>query len=316
MGMLVRIARRALALVPVLLIVAIVTFSLVHLMPGDAARTMLGVEATPEQVEALRHEMGLDQPALTQFFTWLGDALRGDLGTSVFLGKPVTEALGAALAPTVNLAILAQLIAIVIGIPAGIAAARRQGGVADSSIMMAAMAGISVPSFLLALLLMLVFAVGLQLFPVAGYSPPENGLLETLRHLALPGIALGTMQAALLARMTRSVMLDELSKPYMKTTKAFGVRHGRAVYRYALPNASLPIITTIGQSLGGLFAGAAVVEVVFGIPGLGQLLVNSIERRDLLIIQGVVLLTAVVYVLVNFLVDVIYTVVDPRVRVS
>lgn len=314
--MLKRLLNRTLALIPVLLIVAIVTFSLVYLMPGDPARTMLGVEATPEQVEALRHQMGLDKPALEQFFNWFWGALRGDLGTSFFLGVPVTSALVTALSPTVNLAILAQLIAIVIGIPAGIAAARRQGSVADSAIMMGAMAGISVPSFLLALLLMLAFAVGIQIFPVAGYSPPEFGVLETLRYLTLPAIALGTMQAALLARMTRSVMLDELSKPYMKTTKAFGVSKSRSIYRYALPNASLPIITTIGQSLGGLFAGAAVIEVVFAIPGLGQLLVNSIERRDIMIIQGVVLMTAVVYVLINFLVDVLYTVVDPRVRVS
>ncbi|MCQ9388471.1 ABC transporter permease [Brevibacterium sp. 50QC2O2] len=308
--------RRLLALIPVLLVVAIVTFTLIHMMPGDAAAVMLGPNATAEQVAQLRANLGLDQPLFVQFFAWLGNILTGDLGESVFIHRPVTEILATALAPTVNLALLAEIIAIVIGVPAGIMAARHAGAIRDKSFMTGAMIGISMPSFLIGLLLMLIFAVLLGWFPVAGYRALEDGPLETLRYLALPAVALGLMQAALIARMTRTSMLETLSKNYMKTAKAKGLAGNKIVYKHALKNASLPIITTIGQTLGTLLAGAAVVETVFSIPGIGQLIVNSIERRDIVVIQGVVLLIAVVYVVINFIVDVLYSILDPRVRMA
>lgn len=308
--------RRAGALIPVLIVVAIVTFLLIHLMPGDAAAVMLGPEATPDQVEALRQSLGLNEPLYMQFFTWVGNALQGDLGQSFFIGLPVTTVIHAALAPTINLAIFAEIIAILVGVPAGIIAARRQGTGTDQTVMVGALLGISVPSFLLGLFLMLVFAVLLGWLPVAGYSPLEDGLVETLRYLLLPAIALGSMQAALIARMTRTSMLETLSKPYLKTAKAKGLSGNRIIYKHALKNAAMPILTTIGQTLGTLVAGAAVVETVFNVPGLGQLIVNSIERRDIVVIQGVILLIAVSYVLINFLVDVLYSVLDPRVRYS
>jgi peptide/nickel transport system permease protein len=308
--------RRAAALIPVLIVVAIVTFLLIHIMPGDAAAVMLGPEATPAQVEALRESLGLNQPLYMQFFTWVGNALQGDLGQSFFIGLPVSTVIHAALAPTINLAIFAELIAILIGVPAGIVAARKQGSGTDQTVMVGALLGISVPSFLLGLFLMLVFSVLLGWLPVAGYAPLEGGAFETLKYLFLPGIALGSMQAALIARMTRTSMLETLSKPYLKTAKAKGLSGNRIIYKHALRNASMPILTTIGQTLGTLVAGAAVVETVFNIPGIGQLIINSIERRDIVVIQGVILVIAVSYVLINFLVDVLYSVLDPRVRLS
>lgn len=308
------LVRRALALVPVLIVVAVVTFGLMYMMPGDAAAVMLGPDASPDQVEELRDALGLNEPLLVQFFSWVSAALSGDLGTSFFIGMPVTDVLLAALAPTINLAILAQVLAILIGVPAGILAAKKQGAGTDQIVMVGALLGISVPSFLLGLFLMLLFGVILGWLPVAGYAPPEQGLGETLRYLALPVIALGAMQTALITRMTRTAMLDTFSKNYMKTAKAKGLKARVALYKHALRNAALPIITTIGQTLGTLIAGAAVVETVFNIPGIGQLIVNSVARRDLVVIQGVVLLIAVSYVLINFLVDVLYSVLDPRVR--
>lgn len=306
--------QRALALVPVLAVVAVVTFGLIHFMPGDAAATMLGPDASPEQVAALRESLGLNEPIWAQFGSWLAAAMTGDLGTSIFLGRPVTEALMEALGPTIHLAIQAQLLAVLIGVPAGILAARKQGTGTDQTVMVGALMGISVPSFLLGLFLMLLFGVFLGWLPVAGYQPIEESFVESLRYLALPTIALGAMQAALIARMTRTAMLDTFSKNYMKTAKAKGLKDRVTLYKHALRNASLPIITTIGQTLGTLIAGAAVVETVFNIPGIGQLIVNSVERRDVVVIQGVVLLIAVSYVLINFLVDILYSVLDPRVR--
>ncbi|WP_349828096.1 ABC transporter permease [Brevibacterium litoralis] len=308
------VIKRVLALIPVLAVVAIVTFALIHMMPGDPAAVILGPEATAEQIEALREELGLTAPLYVQFFAWLGDVLTGDLGTSVFTRDPVTQMLVTALGPTVSLAVLAQLLALFIAIPAGIIAARRRGTLVDQGMMGGALLGISVPSFLLGLLLMLVFAVWLQWFPVAGYAPLSEGLGRHLQFLVLPAVALGTMQAALIARMTRSSMLDVFSQNYMKTAKAKGLSEWIQVIKHAFRNAALPVLTVVGQGFGVLIAGAAVVETVFNIPGIGQLIVNSVERRDFVVIQGVVLMIAVVYVLVNLVVDLLYSVLDPRVR--
>lgn len=306
--------QRALALVPVLAVVSVVTFGLIHFMPGDAAAAMLGPDASPEQVNALREALGLNDPIWVQFWGWLSGAVTGDLGTSIFMGRPVTEILGGALGPTIHLALQAQLLAILIGVPAGILAAKKQGTGVDQTVMVGALLGISVPSFLLGLFLMLLFGVILGWLPVAGYRPIGDGLVDSLRYLALPTIALGAMQAALIARMTRTAMLDTFGKNYMKTAKAKGVKSRVQLYKHALRNASLPILTTIGQTFGSLIAGAAVVETVFNIPGIGQLIVNSVDRRDVVVIQGVVLMIAVSYVVINFLVDILYSVLDPRVR--
>ncbi len=308
--------KRLLALVPVLGVVAVVVFLLIHLTPGDPAAVMLGPEASEEDVQALREELGLTAPLYLQFFRWLGAVLQGDLGDSLFIQRPVTEVLADALGPTLSLAIMAELLALAIAVPAGIMAARRRGTAVDRAFMGGALLGISVPSFLSGLFLVLVFAVGLGWFPVAGFRPLEEGMGEHLTYLVLPAIALGALQAALIARTTRSSMLDVLTENYMKTAKAKGLSDRVRIYKHALRNAALPVLTVIGQTFGTLIAGAAVVETVFNIPGIGQLVVNSVERRDFVVIQGVVLLIAVSYVLINLVVDVLYSTLDPRLRID
>lgn len=308
--------KRVLALVPVLGVVAVVVFLLIHLTPGDPAAVMLGPEASAADVQALRAQLGLNDPLHVQFLRWLGGVLQGDLGQSLFIRQPVTEVLADALGPTMSLAIMAELLAVVIAVPAGIMAARRRGTAADRAFMTGALLGISVPSFLLGLFLALVFAVGLGWLPVAGYRPLEDGLGRHLTYLVLPAVALGAMQAALIARTTRSSMLDVLTENYMKTAKAKGLSERVRIYKHALRNAALPVLTVVGQTFGTLIAGAAVVETVFNIPGIGQLVVNSVERRDFVVIQGVVLLIAVGYVLINLVVDVLYSAFDPRIRVE
>lgn len=308
--------KRLLALVPVLGVVAVVVFLLIHLTPGDPAAVILGPEASAAQVDALRAQLGLNDPLYVQFFRWLGGVLQGDLGESLFIRQPVTTVLADALGPTMSLAIMAELLALVVAVPAGIVAARRRGTAVDRAFMGGALLGISVPSFLSGLLLVLVFAVGLGWFPVAGFRPLEDGLGRHLTYLVLPAIALGGLQAALIARTIRSSMLDVLSENYMKTAKAKGLSERVRIYKHALRNAALPVLTVIGQTFGTLIAGAAVVETVFNIPGIGQLVVNSVQRRDFVVIQGVVLLIAVSYVLINLVVDVLYSALDPRLRID
>lgn len=308
--------KRLLALVPVLGVVAVVVFLLIHLTPGDPAAVMLGPEASAAQVDALRAQLGLNDPLYVQFFRWLGGVLQGDLGESLFIRQPVTTVLADALGPTMSLAIMAELLALVVAVPAGIVAARRRGTAVDRAFMGGALLGISVPSFLSGLLLVLVFAVGLGWFPVAGFRPLEDGLGRHLTYLVLPAIALGGLQAALIARTIRSSMLDVLGENYMKTAKAKGLSERVRIYKHALRNAALPVLTVIGQTFGTLIAGAAVIETVFNIPGIGQLVVNSVQRRDFVVIQGVVLLIAVSYVLINLVVDVLYSALDPRLRID
>jgi peptide/nickel transport system permease protein len=308
--------KRLLALLPVLGVVAVVVFLLIHLTPGDPAAVMLGPEASAAQVDALRAQLGLNDPLYVQFFRWLGGVLQGDLGESLFIRQPVTTVLADALGPTMSLAIMAELLALVVAVPAGIVAARRRGTAVDRAFMGGALLGISVPSFLSGLLLVLVFAVGLGWFPVAGFRPLEDGLGRHLTYLVLPAIALGGLQAALIARTIRSSMLDVLTENYMKTAKAKGLSERVRIYKHALRNAALPVLTVIGQTFGTLIAGAAVVETVFNIPGIGQLVVNSVQRRDFVVIQGVVLLIAVSYVLINLVVDVLYSALDPRLRID
>jgi peptide/nickel transport system permease protein len=309
------ILKRLVSLVPVLAVVAVVVFLLMHITPGDAAAVMLGPEATPQDVDALREQLGLNDPLYVQFFSWLGGILTGDLGSSPFLGESVAEALWSHLGPTLSLAILAQAFAILVAIPAGIIAAKRRGSLLDQGFMGLTILGVSVPSFLLGLFLILAFSVGLRWLPVAGYQPLSAGLGEHLRYLILPAIALGSMQAALIARMTRSSMLDVLSTNYLKTGKAKGLGSFSLTFKHAFKNAALPVLTVVGQTFGSLVAGAAVVETVFNIPGIGQLIINSVDRRDLLVIQGAVLLIAVSYVLINLVVDILYGLLDPRVQV-
>ncbi|MEB2301094.1 ABC transporter permease [Lysinibacillus xylanilyticus] len=310
------ILKRILSLIPVLFVVSVVVFLLVHITPGDPASVMLGPEASPQEVAKLQEELGLNRPILEQYVTWVGDIFKGDLGTSLFMKQPVLTAFLEHLGPTFSLAIMAQLFAIVLAIPLGVLSAKFRGSILDQTFMGISLVGISVPSFLLGLFLILLFGVELRWLPVAGYKPLEAGLDVHIRYLILPAIALGSMQAALIARMTRSSMLDVLSANFIKTARAKGVKEFIITMKHSLRNAFIPILTIIGQTFGTLVAGAAVVETVFNIPGIGQLIINSVERRDFEVIQGVVLLIAVSYVTINLVIDLLYGIVDPRLRVG
>lgn len=311
------VIKRIAATIPVLLVVSIVVFALVHLTPGDPARVMLGAEAPADQVEALREEMGLNQPILVQYWDWLLNALRGDLGTSVFMQQPVTQVLTERMGPTTVLAVTAELLIVLVAVPLGIAAARRPGGLMDRSVMVVALIGMGIPSFVLAIFLVLIFGVVLQVLPTAGWGDlAEEGLGGFLSYLVLPAIALAVILSALVARMTRGSMLDVLSESFVQLARSIGMGETRIVYREVLRNASLPIITVLGTTFGSLITGAVVTETVFNIPGIGQLVVDSIDRRDYPVIQGVVLLGAMLYVGLNLAIDLLYGVLDPRVRLT
>jgi peptide/nickel transport system permease protein len=310
------VAKRLLALVPVLFVVSVVIFGIIHLTPGDPARIMLGPEATSAQVDNLREEMGLDRPILAQYWTWVSGALTGDLGSSQFLNMSVAEAISTHLAPTVSLAILALVINLSIALPTGIAAARRRGTLLDQSVMVGTLMAMAVPSFLLGLILALVAGVWLGWLPVAGYAPLSAGLGEHLRYLVLPALSLGTISAALIARTTRASMLDVLRMDYVRTALAKGVGERGLTYRHALRNAAMPILTVVGVTFGALITGAVVTENIFNLPGLGKLIINAIERRDYAVIQGVVLFVTVVYLSLNLLIDLLYGFIDPRVRLE
>ncbi|MBM7714063.1 ABC transporter permease [Siminovitchia sp. FSL H7-0308] len=310
------ILKRLLSLIPVLMIVSVVVFLLIHITPGDPAAVILGPDASPAEVAELREQLGLNLPLYEQFAKWLLGIIQGDLGYSYFMDESVLQAFMLHLGPTFSLAVMAQLFAVILAIPLGVIAARKRGTIIDQTFMGFSLMGISVPSFLLGLFLILFFAVKLKILPVAGYKPVSDGLFQHVRYLLLPTIALGSMQAALIARMTRSTMLDILNANYIKTARSKGVKEIIIVYKHALKNAFIPILTVIGQTFGTLIAGAAVVETVFNIPGIGQLIVNSVERRDFAVIQGSVLLIAISYVAINLVIDLLYSVIDPRVRLA
>lgn len=307
---------RLLSLIPVLFVVSIVIFSIIHITPGDPAAVLLGEEATEEQIHALREEMGLNLPLIQQYLNWVGGVFQGDLGVSYFMKEPVTYAIFTHLGPTLSLAILAGTIALILSVPLGIWAAINRGSATDQTIMGFSLLGMSVPSFLLALFLVLLVGVQLRWLPVAGYQELETGFWNHYKYLILPAIALGAMQTALIARMSRSSLLEVLNMNYIKTARSKGVKERFVIYRHALRNAFLPILTVIGQTFGSLVAGAVVTETIFNIPGIGQLIINSVERRDYAVIQGVVLFVTLTYVVINLIVDLLYGVVDPRVRLE
>ncbi len=308
------VLRRLLALIPVALVVATVGFVLIHLAPGDPASIIAGPDASAEDVSKIAQQLGLDQPLHVQLVRWYGRLLQGDLGRSIFLRKPVTEAILDRAEPTLLLTLAAVLIAVLIGVPAGVLSARYHNSATDQAFMMLALAGISIPNFLLGLLFVLVFGVWLGWFPVAGYSPLEDGWPATLRSLVLPAFALGLVQSALIARIARSSMLDVLREQFIVAGRAKGLGERAVVYKHALRNALVPTVTVIGISFAVLISGAVVVETVFNIPGLGRLIISAVLRRDYPVVQGVVLVIAGVYMLMNLLVDLSYLLIDPRVR--
>ncbi|MEX1157774.1 MAG: ABC transporter permease [Thermomicrobiales bacterium] len=308
------IVRRLLALVPVALVVGTITFALLHAAPGDPAALMLGSEATPDQVARARERLGLDDSLLAQYPRWLLDIVRLDLGDSLFLDRPVTTAISERIVPTLQLTLYALLIALLLGVPAGVVAAMRQNSLIDRLLMLLAIAGSAIADFFLAILLVLLFAVTLRWLPSGGYVPFLDSPIDHARSMLLPSLALGVSIAGLPARLIRASMLDVLHEDYIRAAVARGLSPTHVALRHGLRNALLPAVTVLGYTLGDLLGGAVVVETVFNLPGMGQLVVNSIARRDFPVIQGVVMVITGCYLLANLLVDVLYVYIDPRVR--
>jgi peptide/nickel transport system permease protein len=308
------IARRLFGMLLVMFIVATMVFFLTRLAPGDPASLMLGEQASIADVEQLRKTYGLDQPLLVQYVLWLKEVVRGNLGQSIFLQRPVLQAIAERAEPTFFLALFSILIAALIGIPAGIVSAVWRGEKADQLVSSGAMLAASIPSFWLGLIFIQFFAVRLGWFPVAGYGPPGASLLERLYHLILPASVLGIVNSALITRFTRASMLDVMSEDYVRTARAKGQTEPRIILRHVLGNALIPIITVVGLTAALLVGGAIITETVFGLPGIGNLVVSAVLRRDYPVIQGALIVIAGIYVIINFMIDVIYTIVDPRVK--
>jgi peptide/nickel transport system permease protein len=312
--MLFEVTRRLVATIPVMGVVAIAVFALLHVTPGDPAVIIAGDYATNDEVDRIRAKLGLDRPFLAQVMIWLGQVVRGDLGTSIFSGLPVTTLIGQRAEATIMLALYALVLSVAVGVPLGVLAAWRRGSWIDRFVMIFAVSGFSMPVFWLGFLLVYVFALTLGWLPVQGYAPISQGLVACLRHLTLPALTLSCIYLALIARMTRASMLGVLGEDYIRTAFAKGLPPRRVLTRHALRNASLPVVTIIGIGFALLIGGAVVTESVFAIPGLGRLTVDAIVRRDYPVIQGVVLVVSGVYVLLNLVIDLLYVVLDPRIR--
>ncbi len=310
------VGRRTLAALGVLLLDVIFVFSLIHLIPGDPAQMIVGDErGAGGNLDRVRRQLGLDRPLAEQFLAYAGALLRGDLGTSFFSNEPVSRMLLARIPVTFVLAVLSLLISVAIALPCGVLAAVRRGSAWDQAFMLLAMFGVSMPSFWFATVLMLLFAVWLGWFPVVGYVGLFESPTAWIRHLALPAAAIGFAQAALTARMTRSGLLDVLRQDYVAlTARAKGLAEWRVILKHALANAAFPIVTIVGMNFAFLVSGVVIIEMVFALPGVGSLLINSVARRDYHVVQGVLLFIAAANVLMNLLVDLSYVVIDKRVR--
>jgi peptide/nickel transport system permease protein len=306
--------RRALAIIPVMLVVATVSFVLIRLAPGDPASVLAGPDATTEDLVQLRTALGMDQPLPVQLVKWYARLAQGDLGQSIFLRRPVVQAVVERLEPTLLLTLWGTLLSILVGVPAGIVSARYHNTAVDQSFMALALLGLSIPNFLLGLLMILVFGVWLGWLPVSGYVPLDEGVWRNLRSLLMPAVSLGLVQSALVARITRSSMLDVLREQYILSGRAKGLSERAVVYKHALKNAIIPTLTVIGITVALLIGGAVVIETVFNIPGVGRLIISAVLRRDYPVVQGVVLLIALTYTVINLLVDLAYLVIDPRIR--
>jgi peptide/nickel transport system permease protein len=308
------IIRRVLLIIPVLCIMALITFFITYVLPGDPVRLMLGDFATEDQIRELEVKLGYDQPLYVQFGFWLRNILRGDLGQSLFLRMPVTKAIIQRVEPTLLLAVFGILFGTLTGIPLGVIAAIKHRSWVDQLAISTSLIGITVPNFFLALLLMLVFGVWLRVLPVAGYRPISQVGFGAIRYLVLPGVSIGFMQTGSIARMTRSAMLDVLRQDYIRTARAKGLAEKVVIARHALKNSLIPVVTVIGFSLAMLLGGTWIAETVFAIPGTGALAITSIMRRDFPVIQGSMIFVALIYMLVNLVVDISYAYLNPRIK--
>lgn len=326
--MLAYIARRLLLLIPMAIGMVVVTFGLLLIIPGDPAAVLLGQDATPEAILNLRNSLGLNDPWYIRLWNYFAALLQGDMGRSIFQNQPVSEIIMGRLGATIELAIVALLLASVIGITLGVLAAIRQGTWVDTVTMLFAQLGVSMPVYWLGLLLMLLFAVQLGWLPSIGRGVPMHEALwaaltgrpqvlwDSFRHIALPALALAANSAAIISRLVRASMLEVLREDFVRTAYSKGLRRGRVVVRHALRNALLPVLSVIGLRFGALLGGAVLTESIFAWPGLGQLTISAISQRDLPLIQGIVLTFAIVFALVNLIVDLLYAAVDPRVRLG
>ncbi|MCP5152669.1 MAG: ABC transporter permease [Ectothiorhodospiraceae bacterium] len=308
------IVRRLLATIPVMAVVALFVFFLLHLTPGDPAAVIAGDDATPAEIEGVRHKLGLDRPIYEQFGIYVGNLLRGELGTSIFSNLPVIALVKQRLEPSVVLAVSTLLVAVVFAIPMGVIAAWKARTAIDRIVMGFSVLGFAVPVFLVGYLLIYLFAIELRWLPVQGYKPLAQGVGQTLRSVVLPAFALGMVYMALIARITRASVLEVLSEDYIRTAHAKGVATRSVLLRHALKNAAVPIVTVIGIGFALLISGVVITETVFNIPGLGRLTVDAILKRDYPIIQGLIILFAAVKVIVNLMIDISYTFFDPRIR--
>lgn len=314
MGLKRYVAKRVAHAAVVIYVVATIVFFAVRAIPGDPARVLLGGDASAEAIEALRQEMGLNEPLYVQYFRWLGRILQGDLGQSVFNDQPVLDMLVGVAEPTASIALLGMLIAVLIALPAGIVSAVKQYEWEDYVATAISFVGISMPGFWIGIVLLLVFSVRLNLVPAFGYVSISEGVIPWLKHVALPAVAVGLPYGGILMRMTRSSMLEVLNEDYMRTARAKGLSGRLVLFKHGLQNALIPITTVAGILLGVLLGGVVAVEVVFGIQGLGRLLISSIERRDFPVIQGAVIVISFIFVFMNLLVDILYTSINPRIK--
>jgi len=308
------IFQRLFGMIVVMFLVVTIVFVIVRVTPGDPAAVMLGPDATAQDIASLRARLGLDQPLALQYLYYFGQLLRGDLGQSIFLNEPVTAALVERAEPTFFLTVFSLIIASVIALPIGIYSAYRRGSLFDQAATALAMLAASIPSFWLGLILIQSFAVRHGIFPVSGYGGPGSSFVDRMYHLALPSIVLGVVSSALILRFTRASMLDVLGDDYIRTARAKGLIERKVILKHALKNALIPILTVIGLTAAVLISGAVVTETIFSLPGIGNLVVSAVLRRDYPVIQGALLVIAGLYVLINFAIDMLYLLVDPRVR--
>jgi peptide/nickel transport system permease protein len=308
------LGKRVLLILPTIFVPLILVFLLLRLSPGDPAGMMLGDQATPEQIAALRAQMGLDQPLLVQFVLWLKNIVTLNLGDSLFFREPVMQIIPRYAGVTILLTLVALTLAVTIGVTMGLVSAMNRNKPIDRAVVATAVLGISLPEFWFALLLIFVFSVTLRWFPVAGYNPPSAGLIAFSATIFLPALALGVRQSALMTRMMRSSMLDVLNEPYITTARAQGLPERTVIGRYAMRTAAMPVVTVVGLSAGYMLGGAVAIELIFALPGLGRMLVEAVGRRDYPLVEGGVLTIALVLAFLNLLIDIIYALVDPRIR--
>ncbi|MBM7661677.1 peptide/nickel transport system permease protein [Bacillus mesophilus] len=308
------ILRRIGGLIPVLFGVTILVFAIMHLSPGDPAKIMLGPKATQESIDKLNMQLGLDQPLHIQYFSWIGNMFSGDWGRSLQMKMDVLPLLMDRFGATLILTLFSALIAAVIGIGVGIISAYKKYSWLDRGLMLFVLIGFCLPVFWLGIILQIVFGLKLEILPISGmYSPGGSGLFELLKHLVLPSLALSAGAGAIIARMTRSSMLEVFEQDYIRTARSKGIHERQVIYIHALKNAFIPVLTVLGMQVGFLLAGAVLVEMIFSWPGIGTLMINGIMARDFPLVQGVILFVATTYVLVNLIVDILYAILDPRI---